>query len=207
MKIAFGLKAHSGWAALVILGQQGNDLSVVDRRRLALVEEDKLWAKQPYHAAEELPPAEARKVVQKGIAQAQRTALRELRAVVRWALAQGHVIAGCAVLVGEPMPDWTVAEILAVHFRMHKAEGVLFRDVLSQAAKECSLRVLEISEKSMVERAATTLALSPETLSGLLTTLGKSVGAPWGKDQKDAAVAAMIALSAPAKKSSKTQRA
>jgi hypothetical protein len=28
--------------------------------------------------------------------------------------------------MAEPMPDWTVDEILAVHFRMHKAEGVLF---------------------------------------------------------------------------------
>jgi len=28
------------------------------------------------------------------------------------------------------MPDWSTDEILAVHVRMHKAEGELFRDVL-----------------------------------------------------------------------------
>jgi hypothetical protein len=42
-------KAHSGWAALVVLGKPEDDFVVVDRRRIPLVEEE--WAKQPYHAA------------------------------------------------------------------------------------------------------------------------------------------------------------
>ena len=55
MKVAFGLKAHSGWAALVVIG--GTDrLDIIDRRRLELVQQDEAsWAKQPYHAAERLP--------------------------------------------------------------------------------------------------------------------------------------------------------
>ena len=53
MKVAFGMKAHSGWAALVVLGTRGGDLQVVDRRRMELVEKDEeSWAKRPYHAAE-----------------------------------------------------------------------------------------------------------------------------------------------------------
>ncbi|HKE58940.1 MAG TPA: hypothetical protein VKB46_19645 [Pyrinomonadaceae bacterium] len=206
MRVAFGFKAHSGWAALVVVGQEDDDWSVVDRRRVELVEADKLWAKQPYHAAEELPPVQARKVVQSGIEHAQRLALRELRSLVESTQAAGNTIAGCAVLVGEPMPGWTVDEILAVHFRMHKAEGVLFRRVLAQAAKECGLKVLEVSEKSLLEQAPTSLGSSIEKLTRLLTTLGKSVGPPWGKDQKEAALAAMMALSAPAKKQVRTQK-
>jgi hypothetical protein len=34
-------------------------------------------------------------------------------------------VTACAVLVANPMPDWSIEEILGVHFRMHKAEGVL----------------------------------------------------------------------------------
>jgi hypothetical protein len=50
----------------------------------------------------------------------------------------GHEIVACAVLVPDPMPDWSTDEILAVHFRMHKAEGVLFPDVLVRgAAAQC----------------------------------------------------------------------
>ena len=43
--------------------------------------------------------------------------------------------------MANPMPDWSVEEILAVHFRMHKAEGVLFRDALVEAANACGLAV------------------------------------------------------------------
>jgi hypothetical protein len=31
MKVAFGLKSHSGWAALVVLGNHAGELQVVDR--------------------------------------------------------------------------------------------------------------------------------------------------------------------------------
>ena len=189
---AFGLKAHSGWAALVVLGRREDDLQILERSRLKLVEEE--WAKQPYHAAEELQPAEARKVVKRGIDAARRIALRELRKVVKRTRDSGFEGRACGLLVGNPMPDWSVDEILAVHFRMHKAEGVLFRDVLAQAADACALKLVAIPEKSLLEHAEAALATSANNLSQQLATLGKSVGAPWGKDQKDAALAAMIAL-------------
>jgi hypothetical protein len=92
------------------------------------------------------------------------------------------------------MPDWTVDEILAVHFRMHKAEGVLFRDALARATEACSLKLLRVPEKQLDEHAERTLATSLSNLRKTIATLGKSAGPPWGKDQKDAALAAMIAL-------------
>src|SRR6185436_5187832 len=100
----------------------------------------------------------------------------------------------CGVLMGEPMPDWTVAQILAVHFRMHKAEGVLFREALSRAISECQLELVKIPEKQLNEHAEVTLATPAAKLTKLIAVLGKSIGAPWGKDQKEAALAAMIAL-------------
>lgn len=189
---AFGLKAHSGWAALVVLGSFDGELQVVERRRLELVEEP--WARQPYHAAEELSPAEAEKVVKRGIEAASRIALREMRAAVKRAGEFGFEVGSCGLLVGEAMPSWSVAEILAVHFRMHKAEGVLFRDVLAQAARACDVRLVAIPEKSLVEHAEAVLATTATSLSQKVAALGKSVGPPWGRDQKDAALSALIAL-------------
>jgi hypothetical protein len=192
MKVAFGIKAHSGWAALVVLGTPGGELQVVDRRRMELVEKGEAsWAKQPYHAAEGLDAGPARELVARGLAAARRAALREMRAAVKRARLAGHEVAACAVLMGEPMPDWTVHEILAVHFRMHKAEGVLFRDALARAAGACGLSFLAIPEKQLDERA---LAAPASSLRKRIASLGKSVGPPWGKDQKDASLAAMIAL-------------
>src|SRR5437588_2399106 len=106
MKIAAGFKAHSGWAALVVIGSSNGGFVVIDRRRIELV--DEAWAKQPYHAAEKLPAAEARHLVQRGIDSAHRIAKREMRAFVKRCSDAGHDIAGCAVLVGSPMPDWTI---------------------------------------------------------------------------------------------------
>ncbi|PWT80746.1 MAG: hypothetical protein C5B44_04865 [Acidobacteria bacterium] len=192
MNVAFGLKAHSGWAALVVLGQQNDKYVVVDRRRIELVESES--QKQPYHAAENLRPEAAREVVRRGIAVAQRMARQEMREAIRRERDRKNEVAGCGVLVSDPMPDWSVEEILAVHFRMHKAEGVLFRDVLVRAANSCELRLVAIPEKQLIDHAITKLATSQRDLLTQLSTLGKSVGPPWGKDQKEATLAAMIAL-------------
>ena len=192
VNVAFGLKAHSGWAALVVLGAGDGRLEVVDRRRVELVQEG--WAKQPYHAAEGRSRREAREMVERGLQAARQGAMRELRAAVRRAQEGGHGVTACAVLMGQPMPAWSVEEILAVHFRMHKAEGVLFRDVLARAATECGLRTVEIPEKQLPDYAERALATPSSTLLKKVLALGKSVGPPWGKDQKDAALAAMIAL-------------
>ena len=195
MHVALGLKAHSGWAALVAIGQHDGTLSLVDRRRLELVDRDEAsWAKQPYHAAEGLPARDARQIVERGLTAARRHATREVRDAVTRLEREGHTIDGCAVLMGRPMPEWSVDDILAVHFRMHKAEGVLFRDALARAAKACGQRLVEIPEKTLQDHARRALGALPVALAKHIATLGKTAGPPWGKDQKDAALAAMIAL-------------
>lgn len=195
MRICLGLKAHSGWAALVALGRDKGDPVVVDRRRIELADPaDGEWARQPYHAAEGEPSAKAKQIVERGIATARRMAAAEIKAAMSRAKKDGHTLAGCGVLVGTAMPAWTVDEILAVHFRMHQAEGVLYRDVLIDGARACRLPVVEAPEKTIGEEAARTLKRSAAQLNDQVAALKSQVGAPWGKDQKDAALAAMIAL-------------
>jgi hypothetical protein len=195
---AFGLKAHSGWAVLIVLVIRKGELQIFERSRIELFEE--AWAKQPYHAAENLEPAEARRVVKRGIGTAKRIAFRELRSALKRTREAGLEVRSCGLLVGNPMPGWSVDEILAVHFRMHKAEGVLFRDVLAEAAAACNLRFVAVPEKSLIGHAEAVLGRSSESLLSQIASLGKYIGAPWGKDQKDAALAAMIALEDPVAK-------
>jgi hypothetical protein len=192
MKVAFGMKAHSGWAALVVVGERDSAFVVVDRRRIELVEDE--WAKQPYHAAEDLKPDAARDVVNRGVEAAHQIALQEMRAAVKRERQRENEVTACAVLVANPMPDWSIEEILAVHFRMHKAEGVLFRDALVRATKACGLRLVAIPEKLLTKHAETALGTPVSGLAKKIATLGKAVSAPWGKDQKDAALAALVAL-------------
>ena len=185
MKVAFGFKAHSGWAALVVLGEERDELIVVERRRVELVEEP--WAKQPYHAGEELERSEAHALVKRGIESAYRLAWSEMKAAVKRQRDRKNDVAGCAVLVGSPMPDWTTDQIFAVHFRMHKAEGALFQNALVRAAEKCKLNTLRVLEKELMVQA-------PSGQVKKIAALGKPIGAPWGKDQKDAALIALIAL-------------
>ena len=195
MKIAVGLKAHSGWAALVALGKRDDEVVVIDRRRIELVQPDSAtWAKQPYHAAEDLKPHEARQVVKDGIKAAHRSAGREMRELVKRSNKAAHQIVGCGVLVPAPMPDWTIDQILSVHMRMHKAEGVLFPSALTQAAAAANLDVISIPEQELSVRGEKTFGVPLAALMKTIVALGKSVGPPWGKDQKLAALAAMIIL-------------
>jgi hypothetical protein len=136
----------------------------------------------------------ARDVVERGIEAAQRIAVREMHSAVRREQERKNEVTACAVLVVRAMPDWSIEEILAVHFRMHKAEGVLFRDALIRATKASGLRLVAIPEKLLTEHAERALGSPVSRLVKKVATLGKFVGPPWGKDQKDATLAAMIAL-------------
>jgi hypothetical protein len=192
--VAFGLKAHSGWAALVVIAHADDGYRVIDRRRIELVGPQDEWAKQPYHAAEAAEAAAAQKLVMHGIDIARASALREMRSAIARCAEQRLRVAACAVLTPAPMPKWSVAEILAVHFRMHKAEGVMFPEALSMAAADCKVRLVAVRESELATHAQRALKLPLDRLTAEVAQLGKSVGAPWGKDQKDATLAAMIAL-------------
>jgi len=195
VKLALGLRAHSGWAALVALGRSGRALAVAERRRLELVDAaDAAWAKQPYHAAAGLAPEDARGVVERAVAAARRHAARELGAAAARAREAGHEVVACAVLMGDRLPGWSVAEVLAVHFRMHKAEGVLFREALADACERLGLPLVALREKDLPALAARALGQEPAALARAVATLGRPLGPPWGRDQKDAALAAWVAL-------------
>ena len=160
-----------------------------------MIDEGEVWAKQPYHAAEDLPPDEARSVVKSGVEAARQVAAARMREVVSRTRKLKHEIAGCAVLVPSPMPDWSTDEILAVHFRMHKAEGVLFPDALCRAARTtCKSPLVSVPEKQLETFAESRLSVPFNRIMKTITDLGKTVGPPWGKDQKNAALAAIIGL-------------
>lgn len=194
MRVALGLKARIGRAALVALGGDALEPRLIERSRIQLLS-DGAWA--PYHAAEGLTPEEARESVERSIASAQRLATSAIRDAARRCAEGGNEVCGCAVLVGSGMPDWTTDQILAVHVRMHKAEGELFRDVLVAGVRACGLELTTLPDKSAVDAAVRMLGTTRSRLTTRLARLGKAAGPPWRKDQKEAAAAALVALAAP----------
>lgn len=192
MHVALGLKARTGRAILVAIGAS-QEVRVLERTELKLLPEGEF---APYHAAEGLPSAAAQKSVARSIASAHRLAEEGIRNAVGALTGGGHEICGCGVLVGGGMPPWSTDEILAVHVRMHQAEGELFREALVAGAHACGLTLTKLREKAALVQAASMLRVSHTDLETQLVTLGKAVGAPWGKDQKEAAAVALVALGA-----------
>jgi hypothetical protein len=191
MRVAFGLKARTGRAVLVAVAGDVQEPQFIQRSQIQLLP-DGAWA--PYHAAEGLAPADARESVRRSIEAAHRLATSGIREAVQRFAESGHELCGCAVLVGTGMPNWSTDEILAVHVRMHKAEGELFRDVLVAGARACNVELTTLSDKSALDDAAGMLGLNRARLDATLAALGRSAGPPWGKDQKEAAAAALVAL-------------
>jgi hypothetical protein len=191
MRVALGLKARTGRGVLIALGGGASEVVLIERSQFKTVREG-AWA--PYHAAQGLEPAAARESVKRGIASSYDLGKIAIREAVRRVTTAGHELCGCAVLVGTGMPPWSTEEILAVHVRMHKAEGELFRDVLLAGARACKLDITTLPEKTALVAAAQALDRTRASLEAEITALGRSAGPPWGKDQKEAAAAALVAL-------------
>jgi hypothetical protein len=191
MRVAIGLKSRIGRAALVIVGGEATTPVFVESREIKLLPEGD-WA--PYHAADELPKAKQHAAVERAIATAHRLAEEAIRDAAARSRAAGHEPVGCGVLVGKGMPKWTTDEILAVHVRMHVAEGELFREVLVAGARANHLALATLPDKSPLESAAKALGMKGAQLDASLAALGKAAGPPWRKEQKEAAAAALVVL-------------
>ena len=61
--------------------------------------------------------------------------------------------------------------------------------------KTCNVPLAAVPEKELQEYAEQALAMPPEGPSKMIAELGKPIGPPWAKDQRNAALAAVIALS------------
>jgi hypothetical protein len=190
---ALGMRAHSGWATLAVIAGPVRAPAVIERGRIDLVDSGVPGARQPYHAAA-MEPGEAAAIVRRCTEEAERLALQALRATIKRLRAAGHDVVGCAILAGSGRPLTTLAQILASHALIHTAEGELFRNALRHAGERCELLITEVREHELYERAALQLGLSGDELRERMTEFGRTIGPPWRQDEKNAALAAWMAL-------------
>ena len=188
---ALGFRSHSGWAALVAVAGPAAEPAVVVRRRVEL---SRRTPRQPFHAAEKRPFAAAEGLIRRATDEATTLAERAVEEAIAELRAAGHepVAAGLVLAAGRPLPG--LRDVLASHALIHAAEGELFRDVLRQASRRCGLRVTEVRERDLEERAARSLGRSAAELARRLAEWGKALGPPWTQDEKRAALVAWLAL-------------
>ena len=188
---AIGFSSHSGWAAVVCLG--GSTPALIERSRLLLT--SSLLPREPYHDAKRGGGLEeAEKIVAAAAEEARALAVEAIAGLVASVRAHGYEFVASGVVLGGGRPDFTLPQALSTHAAMHGAEGWLFREALIQASQECGLKATGVPERDLPARAAAALGRSESAVGGLMQQLGRGQGAPWGRDQKAAALAALVAL-------------
>jgi hypothetical protein len=193
MYAALGFQARTGWAALVAVAGPAETPAVALRRRVELV--DDTIPAHVYHAAQEArDPRPLLKHAERCARTAGRRAVRE---AVRELERAGHRVVGMGLGVAAGTGPDDLEAILASHTLVHAAEGEFYRRVLIEAGEHNGLRVIRLPRKELDRAAARELGVNPAGLQKNLAAMGREVGAPWRQEQKEAALAAWVALRAP----------
>lgn len=191
---AVGFRVHSGWAAMVVVCVEKGAPLVLDRKRAHLVKTFSYTFRQPYHTAEKMPLADARKFIAQVQTEARELAHRLIQGMQSDLEKLKIKLTGGSLLLasGRPLPD--LEKILASHALIHTADGELFREAIVHGCARCGLKTECIKERELLENAGRAMHLKPAELMRKVTELGKPLGSPWSQDEKFASLAAWIAL-------------
>jgi hypothetical protein len=82
--------------------------------------------------------------------------------------------------------------ILASHALVHTAEGEFFRKVVREACERCRIPVVGLRERELDKHAEAIFGKAAPRVRQQISSLGKTVGSPWTRDEKFAALAGLI---------------
>jgi hypothetical protein len=200
-RAALGVRMHSGWGVLVAVSGDANsvEVKIIDRRRIVTTDPTIPGANQPYHYAaslglSELGLPESERYLANCAAVSERLALAAVGEVVRELDGRHYRIVGSAVLLASGRPLPSLSKILASHPLIHTAEGEFFRHAVSKACERLKISVTAIRERDLEERAKTAFGNAASRVQRRISSLGSSIGPPWTKDHKTAALAAALIL-------------
>jgi hypothetical protein len=191
---AIGCRAHTGWAALVLVAGGFARPEVLFRGRAELGDPAGRVRRNVYQAARALKPAEAAVLVEAAERIAAEQAAAALERTVREATDEGSVVRSCAVVIGAFPAGARLESILASHALAHAAEGRLYQGALLQGAEAYGLDTVAVPKRSIWEQGESALGVAQDELRHWIDQLRREVGPPWAQDQKLAALAAWIAL-------------
>jgi hypothetical protein len=191
---ALGFRLHTGWAALVAIAGVPGKFQVLLRRRIELLPRGDSVPRFVYHKAAELPQSEAVELVSRAEEASKESARTAVKEVLDQLGSLAVVVqAGGIPCSSRPVPI-DLSAVLRSHPMIHTAEGVLFQRAVTSACQVCGLAVISVREREVWPDAAASWRLKEEEMRQQVDSLRKSVGAPWGTDQKTAAAFALLAL-------------
>ena len=192
-RAALGFQMHSGWGVLVAVSGAPQAIEILARRRILTADPEMPGAIQPYHYAMNLQFPE--KHIANCAVASTLLAVAAINGLVAELRARHYRVVGSAVLLasGRSLPP--LEKILAAHPLIHTAEGEFFRHTVARACEELQISVTAIRQRDLDERAKSTYGKAASEVQGRIESLGKTIGPPWTKDHKTAALAAALLLS------------
>jgi hypothetical protein len=191
---AIGVEDHYGWANLVSVAASGPDITIIDKRRVDLIEAH-LPASPYHHETLRMRQSEAEKLVRAVKASADKCARSALATLIA-ELAP----ATCRTLAirTPPLPELPakVAEVHANYSVMCRADGMIYHQALTRAAAQLTLTVHHFDKSQILELAAQVRGLKSSTLERRLNALGRTLKPPWRKGHVVACAGALVAHSA-----------
>jgi hypothetical protein len=188
-----GVADHGGWAVCITVAANRGLPTIVDRRRIELIEPG--VPSQPYHHdTVRMPVAAAERLVASVRDSVMRTTLGSVKQL-RDDLQPPYTIV--AMTIRTPPLDFvpvTVAHAHVSYAVMCRADGMMYHDALCQAAKRLKIPVERHDRGSEVARAANRLDVSTEEVEEFLRRTGKELGSPWQQEHRLAAAAAIGVL-------------
>jgi hypothetical protein len=192
MQSAIGIRVKTGWATVVLLGGDPRSPSAMDRQVIELCDPAIPESRQPWHAAEELPEAEGKKVIERLKKVVVRTTNQAIKKVITNYRDSGKEIRGVCLVVGSDIDPLALKN---AHIRAHAFEGRLYRTAIEDALKSFGLSCSILVERNAYSKAAGILKRSEADLKRLIAGLGVSLKGPWRADEKMASLAAWTSLS------------
>lgn len=179
---------------MVVIGGSAATPTLLDRTRVALIDERDRDSKQPYHAVELLCVEEATGRLEGYLSTATNLAYASIHAQSEALKGLGVQLRGVGILESSSRKQVLLSSILASHALIHAADGDHFRNALSGAAEQLRLSVCRVPARALEAHAAQRLRRPASQLLDVVHELGRGAGPPWGADQKKAALLAWSLL-------------
>ena len=188
-----GVADHNGWAMLVTVAAIDGHPTVIDRRRVELIE--KGLPSQPYHhETTALAETEAEQLVRKvkrSVAASPALALDRLSGDL---LPRYRV---SSLTLRQPPLDSlpaTVADVHRSYYVFCRADGMLYHSAIVSAARERGWKLLLHRRGEELARAAETLRVSVDDVERFISDLRSTLKSPWTAEHRHAFAAAIAGL-------------
>ena len=184
---------HTGWAHLVCVAANGRVPTVIERRRVTLI--DRGLPTQPYeHDTLAMREDDAQDLIARVHTSVDSCTTQALERLIG-ELAPASTIVALAIRK-PPFPSLPtrVADVHASYQLRCAADGMMYQQAFCAAAKRLTLAVQLCPRGDEAARAAEQLGVTPADVEGFVTDSGRPAGPPWTAEHRRAYAAGIAAL-------------